>query len=86
MVWPGKLWTRSATVADEHVRARGLGISEAGFSRAAGRRKDLGTMDSILHMAVRQQLLVCNIDDIVPIDSWLNQAVGVLTESWVCIS
>ncbi len=26
VVWPGKLWTRSAAVADEHVRARGLGI------------------------------------------------------------
>ncbi len=43
-------------------------------------------MDSILYTAVRQQMLVCNVDDMVPINTWLNQAVGVLTESWVYIS
>lgn len=27
VVWPGKLWTRGATVTDEHIRASRLGIS-----------------------------------------------------------
>lgn len=37
-------------------------------------------MDPIVYVTVRLQLLVCDVNDIVPIDPRLNEAVGVLAE------
>ena len=40
-------------------------------------------MDSIVHSAVRLQLLVGNLDDVVAVHARLDHAIGILTETGV---
>ena len=45
--------------------------------------QDPGTVDTVLYVTVRRELLVGEVEEAVAVNARLHQAVGVLAEAWV---